>query len=186
MTAANVRRILATGVFAALLFSLAPDARACTCLAPPPPREALAQAAAVFEGKVTSVSTTPVPGSYPQMLEVELDVTGVWKGDLTSKTVVRTASNSAACGIGFSVGTAYLVYAHEDQQVLYANLCSRTTQSATAAADRDALGPSHAPAPAPPDETTGCTASGAPRSAGAALLVAALGLLMVRHRRRPG
>jgi hypothetical protein len=201
MIAANLRVTVTGGVFAALLLSNVPDARACTCVRPPPPREALAEAAAVFEGKVTSISTTPVPGSYPQLLEVEFEVTQVWKGQISRKAILRTATNDAACGIPFTVGTLYLVYAHDQQQTLLASLCSRTAASAAATEDLAALGPSHppvdspnpaptgtpppaSPAPSPtPDPNTGCAVSGTAPAGSATTLIATIALLLLQRRR---
>jgi MYXO-CTERM domain-containing protein len=185
MSASEMRLILAAGVFATVSFWTETGARACSCVRPPPPLEELAGSAAVFEGKVTHISSTPVPGSYPQLVEVELDVARVWKGEVTRATVVRTATSDASCGVYFAVGTTYLIYAQAYEQALLASLCSRTTSSDTAAADFLALGPAHAPTDAPPSATTGCTASGTqPPHTAATLLIAAVTLLALRRRRR--
>lgn len=112
----------------------APTARACTCIVPPPPVEALSEAAAVFVGTASDLD------KGAGHLKVRLHVDRVYKGPVDEQITVWTASNSAACGFHFEQGTRYLVYAHEYEGQLRASLCSRTQAVADAQADFRALG----------------------------------------------
>lgn len=116
----------------------APTARACTCIGPPPPAEALSEAAAVFVG--TADDLDEVDGQRGKELSVRLHVDRVYKGLEGEQVAVRTASNGAACGFGFERGERYLVYAHEYEGQLRVSLCSRTRAAAHARADFRALG----------------------------------------------
>jgi hypothetical protein len=112
---------------------------ACSCAPPPPPKEALAASTAVFTGKVVAVEKA---GDF--QIAVTIEVSGAYKGVKEKKVTVYTANNGAACGIGFTKGTSYLVYAREqkrgEEKVLGASLCSRTTTLADAKADLAELG----------------------------------------------
>ena len=99
---------------------------ACRCVAPPPPPlEALAEAASVFHGTVVSIAVED--DGFDHL--VTLDVHAVWKGTAASELTVTTASSSAACGVGFVVGEDYAVYAFdttEELADLATNSCTRT------------------------------------------------------------
>lgn len=114
----------------------------CSCLPPPPPREALAQADAVFAGRVVSVieHSEEDPG-HPggPHLEVRIVPSARWKAAASDTVTVRTADNSAACGFPFQEGEEYLVYASGDD-ALRVITCSRTAPLAQAADDVAALG----------------------------------------------
>lgn len=121
---------------------LAPaPARACSCMRPPPPRDAADAATAVFQGKVTALQVDQPEGAYLAFHVYTLEVERVWKGDVVDTLTVRTADNSAACGRPFEVGESYLVYAKDVEGQLSDNLCSRTSKLADASEDLDALGP---------------------------------------------
>src|SRR5690606_6032663 len=114
--------------------------RACSCIAPPPPKVAAEQASRVFEGEVTGIERGE--GGVVATFHV---LRG-WKGVSEQEVEVRTADSSAACGLGFAEGQRWLLYAYEDGGQTHAGLCSRSTQSANAAADIAALGaPSYQP-----------------------------------------
>lgn len=110
----------------------------CSCLPPPPPREALAQAGAVFAGTVVSVRAREGEGGMGEH-EVRIVPTRRWKGAAADTVVVRTPDNSAACGVAFTPGESYLVYASggDEPRVI---LCSRTRPLAQAGEDLAALG----------------------------------------------
>ncbi|HEX2190563.1 MAG TPA: hypothetical protein VHG51_16765 [Longimicrobiaceae bacterium] len=110
----------------------------CSCIPPRPPLEALAQADAVFSGTVVSVEERRGEGGMGE-LEVRIVPDRRWKGAAADTVVVHTADNSAACGVAFAPGEAYLVYAYGSDG-LRASLCSRTAPLAQAADDEEALG----------------------------------------------
>lgn len=93
-------------------------ASACSCMVPDL-ASSVEEAAAVFIG--TQVSQTSA--GFDTILS--LDVHTVFKGDLGSTVDLRTADNSAACGITFSTSTPSGVVAYADGQGgLSVNLCS--------------------------------------------------------------
>jgi hypothetical protein len=120
---------------------LAPSAaRACSCLPPPPPGEALGNALAVFEGRAADVV------EEERQHRFSFEVSRVWKGDVGPQTHVITASDSAACGRGYTLGETYLVYAYRGQDGGLADgLCTRTRERSHALEDLAALGPGHEP-----------------------------------------
>jgi hypothetical protein len=147
----------------AVLFALPQTCFACSCLAPPPPAEAAADAAAVFQGEVIKVEQ--VRGSTGAAhRRVTLRVSTVWKGNVTAETLAYTANDSAACGIDFQQGTEYVIYASvangtefsgTPANSLVTGLCDRTRPVAEAADDLAALGPGQPPMPAMPNTGTG-------------------------------
>ena len=160
MTAVRHRLILAASVAAGLLVNVRP-AGACTCVPPPPANEALAMSAAVFEGRVISITPSASSAIFGPLLRVEIEVLRVWKGKVGRTAIVQTSNSGAACGFFFAAGVSYLVYALDQEQGLQTTLCSRTQPSDQAAADLAALGPGQPPAtdvdagappPAPPPD----------------------------------
>ena len=123
------------GALCALLVA-APWAHACSCLAPPAPKIALQQSAAVFAGRVASVQ---VEGNNRRFT---FDVSQKWKGVKGAQITVSTPAESAMCGINFDSDRDYLVYAFTNDKsgTLRVNLCTRTARLADAATDVAALG----------------------------------------------
>lgn len=117
-----------------------PAAARCSCVPPGPPREALAQAEAVFSGRVVSVGEEQSGGNPDQpYLEVRIVPQRRWKGAAADTVTVLTPPNSAVCGFAFETGREYLVYA-EGGDGLRVFLCSRTAALADAGEDLAALG----------------------------------------------
>lgn len=107
------------------------QAHACSCMMSSPEQN-FAQADAAFLGTVSSVTKNGMN------VTVTFDVERQWKGIdlLESSTVkVRTADNSAACGVELTKATSYVVYAFESDGVLTTNLCSGTAAEEYADAD---------------------------------------------------
>lgn len=101
---------------------LAPrEARACSCVPPPPPEVALERASAVFVGEVRA---TAAKGDLRR--EITLEVSRAFKGVEGGQVALLTPMSSAACGRHFEEGKRYLVYAERIEGVLYDNLCTRT------------------------------------------------------------
>jgi hypothetical protein len=116
-----------------------PAAARCSCVPPGPPREALAQAEAVFAGRVVSVGEQRGGDPDQPYLEVRIVPDRRWKGAAADTVTVRTPPNSAVCGVAFETGREYLVYA-EGGGGLRVFLCSRTAALADAGEDLAALG----------------------------------------------
>lgn len=115
---------------------------ACSCLAPQPVTEAVAQASAVFSGKVIRIKQVKRENRQDELgdLEVFLAVKGSWKGELPKVVRVFTSSSSAACGYGFKKGNTYLVYARAGAQgELATNICTRTKRLKDAREDMQEL-----------------------------------------------
>ena len=81
---------------------------ACSCSKPTETdkEEILEETLVVFSGKVISTNLT----SDKQGAEVKFQILRGWKGIETNEIVIRTASESAACGYTFRTNETYLVY----------------------------------------------------------------------------
>lgn len=119
----------------------------CSCVTPPPPREAFAASAAVFDGTVAGIARDPAGGPFAD-LTVTFIVHTQWKGVVRSPVVLRTAADGALCGYTFRLGQRYIVYADGSAEDLQVGLCGRTRVHDAAEA-RD-LGPGEPPADAIP------------------------------------
>lgn len=193
-------------LLAVLVLWLAPrGARACSCLMPPPPADALAEADAVFEARPYSRTNDDRRAHYG------FEVDRVWKGDIGPRVEISTALNSAACGRTYRVGTQYVIYASRNSKGEWTDgLCSRTRASDNAAEDLQVLGvgrgpgerpdaPQHeadtlpteppridAPPVEPPPTTPGrrgCAVE-KPHDAGSAVALLLLGIVVAIARRR--
>jgi hypothetical protein len=129
------------------LFAMAVSTPAwsCSCIVPPPPKQALKGSAAVFAGKVTAVKRDGL------QVRVTIEVSKTWKGTKGKTVEVTTASSGAACGYGFKKGTSYLVYCYAagkkgaKPMPLSTNICTRTRTLAAAKDDLKELGPGKKP-----------------------------------------
>ena len=119
----------------------------CDCIPSPPPKEALAKSAAVFQAKVVKIEPDP---ATPELLRVALQVERWWKGGDSATLTVTTIKSGAACGFGFQPDTKYLVYAYSERGAkdLTVSLCSRTRTlpQAEQSGDLKELGEGKAPA----------------------------------------
>ena len=122
-----------------------PLALSCSCIAPPPPKEALIQSHAVFAGKVESIT------EVNSWNKVVFRVTESWKGKGNATMTVYTHTQPSACGFLFKIGTGYIVYAYHEQPsasepvVLMTNICTRTALDSETLSDRKAFGPGSKP-----------------------------------------
>lgn len=96
---------------------------ACSCAAPPPPKEALKLATAVFTAKVEKVEKKGLEHI------VTLKVLKSWKAVKEETVQINTPSDGAACGVEFEVKEEWLVYAFTDPDTknLTTIICTRTT-----------------------------------------------------------
>lgn len=122
---------------------------ACRCRPPPPPKQSLTQAGAVFAGKVVDIKYDDAT----RQKTVTMEVSSVWKGEVGKKIVVKTAISSAACGYNFQKGKSYMVYClkrnkkgDEKQATVSTNICTRTRPMSQAGDDVKALGDGEKPA----------------------------------------
>lgn len=197
------------GVICAAVLGSSTSAHACKCATPPPVRDALDAATAVFEGQVGKL--TPLGAD----LIVELNVVRTWKGADSEHVLLRTRKESAACGFAFEPEQSYLIYAGSGPSEpnlpnLQVFACGRSKPMSAAEPDLVELGvgvvpvsargndlpPGTEPAtdakdsqsPSPPRVRPaaggcgGCSASAATR--GESTWLAAAFVLMLIHRRR--
>ncbi|HKQ60183.1 MAG TPA: HEAT repeat domain-containing protein [Candidatus Polarisedimenticolaceae bacterium] len=158
------RLLLALG----FLLVLHTPGRPCTCVESAPPLSAMAQADAVFIGRVVgqddpSEASSVRSGGDP--IEYRFELERVWKGVVRDPAIVVSERDGAACGFAFRVGNAYLVYASSAPDafpsgddpaafsygvltpaaaargVLRTGLCTRTRLAADANEDLAALPP---------------------------------------------
>lgn len=171
--------LLLGSLFLLLAMVLLPGtARACTCVVPPPPEEALADADAVFLGKVAQIASARPDENRLARVRVTFVVRESWKGVGSVYTDVYTARDGASCGFGFRKEETYLVYAYTDGRTLRTNLCTRTRVLDQAAPDLAALGDGTV---WDTDDASGC---GGPTNAAAMQVVVftLLGVAVMRRR----
>ena len=193
-----VRRGGPVGAAAALGFSmclltvvalaLPKTAYACSCAPPGSPAEALAEADAVFAGKVTAIRPLGQPPfrlSSADPAAVEFQISRVWKGPRREIATIETELSEISCGYEFKKGNTYIVYARGGRT----GLCSRTSPAWRAFEDLVALGPGQEPVNLPDAKVSG-GACARPASTGAKPMdIASVSLLAVvvtlGIRRRP-
>ncbi|MEM6337454.1 MAG: hypothetical protein AAF752_12865 [Bacteroidota bacterium] len=107
----------------------------CSCIAWPPPAQALNEAEAVFVATVTEARVSD------GTLRVRMSVDGVWKDVEATEITVATADNEAACGFPFRLDEQYIVYARALNSEFATTLCDRTQLLSRAGEDLAELGP---------------------------------------------
>jgi hypothetical protein len=131
---------------AVILFSCAPEVRACSCAETRPTCEEFGSAKAVFIGKVIgakeqrqargddgSTTTYDVGEIYFKVEETFLGVKG-------ARVVIHSGTGGGDCGYWFRRGQRYLVYAYgESLEALGTNICTRTRLLANAEEDLEFL-----------------------------------------------
>jgi len=145
------RLVLLSATFLFVLGSTYGVARPCSCVPPLPPEEEYARVDAVLKGTVFDISlTTP-----PDYLDVQVIVSGYWKGTVVPLMHVYTPLDEASCGFEFEIGTEYLIYAFDSTEpccpTVVTGICTRTRVLSSAQEDLDYLGD---PLPVPVDEVT--------------------------------
>ncbi|MDV6377141.1 LPXTG cell wall anchor domain-containing protein [Sporosarcina sp. GW1-11] len=118
---------------------------ACSCMMPPSADIALSVATAVFSGEVVKVEKNNKDNGKT----IHFNVREIWKGIDSATVSVFTGNDSASCGIDFTVGKEYLVYAHtmdsSGKSILSTTLCDRTAELANAADDLTLIGEGQIP-----------------------------------------
>ena len=109
---------------------------ACTCIEAGPPCRGLAQAAAVFVGRVVAFGASTPTISTGEGMRASLQVSEVMSGAVGRSVEVFTGFSDADCGVRFAVGEEYVVYAHRlPGGELATSICSRTRRVSAAAED---------------------------------------------------
>ena len=116
---------------------------ACSCFETGTVSEELARSAAVFSGEVVDMldkNKGNLTQSSGDPIAVLFEVEESWKGINQTQVIVYTARDSTSCGYEFSLNNKYLVYAHESNGELKADICTRTTLLSSAEQDIAELG----------------------------------------------
>lgn len=134
-----IKQTMYVSILIVLTIMFAFSVSACSCIQPQSPTKALENADVVFSGTVEKVTTASF-GSSINSVTYTFKRGNIWKGPESVMIEVKTASNSAACGVNLEEGKEYLVYAYyaEDEsgkQELTTTLCSRTALLVDAAND---------------------------------------------------
>jgi hypothetical protein len=110
---------------------------ACSCIPPPPPREAAHEAQAVFFGRAVAVDAS---GSGSR---IRFQVFASWKGVESDTVTVGTGPGGGMCGFDFTPGQIYVVYAYrkDESRMLGTSICTRTHRWAWDDKDPAELGP---------------------------------------------
>src|SRR5262245_24023486 len=110
-----MRAPLSPAIAACLAASVAlasePTVRACDCALPPPPHEAFAQAAAVFEARILWKGKSPDPNA--PLAQLGMVVLRSWKGAKTETDV--SLFNALWCAAPLEVGGTYILYAERGE-----------------------------------------------------------------------
>ena len=110
--------------------------RACSCVPPPAPERAVAEADAVFLARVIAFEEMPAQ----QWRLARLEPIEIWKGRLAEADSVYTSWSSASCGCYFEAGETYLIYAYQQEHGrLWTHLCTRNAPIAEAGEDLEYL-----------------------------------------------
>ncbi len=175
---------------------------ACSCAMQPSAethvKEELDRKTAVFTGKVIKVTPPKQKKtmSTADLVQVDFEVSTVWKGELKQQTAIYTAMSSASCGYdGFKVGDAYIVSAYDRSGELETGMCDLTKPVSTAGDELKVLGKGYDPLPLSAGELfpgNGDAANEVSKESGASklqLIIGALALFMtigivVRRARR--
>ena len=143
----------------------------------------------MFAGKVTAIKPLghpPFRMSSADPVEVEFQVSRVWKGPRLETTVIETELSETSCGYEFKKGGTYIVYVHDGRT----GLCTRTSPAWRAFQDLVALGPGSRPESVPTTSTgngmiCGAAAGNGGQRIGVATVGLLAGVLALGIRRRP-
>ncbi|MFM2421425.1 MAG: hypothetical protein RL385_6148 [Pseudomonadota bacterium] len=144
-------------------------ANACTCAEIPKVADAKAKAAAIFEGRVLSVTKRE-----DLSVRVAFSVVRMWKGSSDAERIeLTTAEQGSMCGFDFAEGASYLVYADGSGQDLSTGLCGRTRAIDEAAEDLRELGVGITPVHIAPAQAAIASDGGVSADSGAAAVPSA-------------
>jgi hypothetical protein len=122
---------------------------ACSCIEPPPPKDALKEADCVFIGKLVSYDYLDTNmrhskfGSSATQYRHIFAVEKLWKGLVKDTIEIICGRDGASCGYYFREDQRYVVYAYKgrkDSTRLVTSLCTRTRSISRATEDLKDLG----------------------------------------------
>lgn len=100
----------------------------CDCAEKPSIKKNWESASQVFIGKIVKVDSLLYGGYGEKVYSFTIKIKKSYKGDIYSGRDYRSILyvDYAACDFPFVIGAEYLIYAKQDNWVLYCSLCSRT------------------------------------------------------------
>jgi len=124
----------------AIIATATHELQACSCPPKPSSANAVAQADAVFSGKIEKVEL--VVSTVSSFRRIKITVARVWKGDREAAAEIFTGPDQGACGYDFQVNATYLIYAYKSESGrLQTDICTRTAAISRAQEDLNYLGP---------------------------------------------
>jgi len=124
MNARPIARVLIVATVAAWMFGATPpEAGACSCAVRSVGQE-LAAADVVFAGVARGIGAEL---AGPRVVVATFAVSAVYKGASEARASVSTSTDAGACGIAFSLGRTYAVFAIREAAGLSTGLCAGTT-----------------------------------------------------------
>jgi len=156
-----IRSVVLASLVALIVVAAPRAAEACSCVMPPPPKQALKDSSAVFEGKILKIDHA----AEKHRLMARFVVSRWWKGGGSAETSVATIDIGSMCGLAFAVGEEWLIYASGPDDGLSTGLCTRSRKSADAGDDRKALGASKPADPNKPSPVPAALPAPAPEPA---------------------
>jgi hypothetical protein len=179
-----MRRLVVVLALVGVGIFVGPVSPACACsCAEMTPAASFADADLVFVGVVTKVDKPLVLSNSGAPVSVTLSVSQVYKGAVTERVKVTTASDGAACGYDFVAGRSYVVLAANHEGAVTTGLCSGNRDLA---AENNPYGGGTAPLPGgPSDRWPGAVPLVAVTAAAALIVVVVLWLWRRRARIRP-
>jgi hypothetical protein len=133
-------------IICSLILAGASVGLACSCLGPRPVCSEFFKAPLIFYGRVIAKTHVPGPPTPPGItavgagrFEVRFAVLEAVRGEAGPEVMIATADASSMCGVNFSEGESYVVYASENPtwNVWTTGTCMRTHRVADPSADED-------------------------------------------------
>jgi hypothetical protein len=131
-------------ILCSLLLAKAPVALACSCMGPRPVCSEYFKTPLIFYGRVVAKVHVPSPSVRPGEMpsgrfEVHFSVIEPMRGDAGPEVVVATSDVGPMCGVNFSEGASYVVYATENPKwhLWSTGTCMRTHVVGDPARDED-------------------------------------------------
>jgi hypothetical protein len=147
---ASTVRLLSSGILALGLLHVPTEGNPCSCVDTPTAEESYEWATAVFSGTVAEISTSPTLEYEGPVLEVQINVTAIWKGEFQSRITIATPEWEGVCGYPFQLysetlppDTEFLFYVRlwESTGFQWVWLCGRSKPLSLAGEDLNYLGP---------------------------------------------
>jgi len=135
-------------VFIFIIGSFPSITSACSCAELPSVKDEFERSKAVFSGKVVAIKEKRSFTGYTTQ-SVLFDVTSTWKGVDQSQMIITTGQGGGDCGIDFTEGEEYLVYANDSNmygaESLVTIICDRTDALSSLQEDLEVLGEGQPP-----------------------------------------